>query len=264
MEEREVAKLILSREGSSFNRDILRQGVVQNHINAINLFKSNHLNSPKMAYELVKDYPTYGRFSDPYTDSLIELNPNKTNLRSISTSKQAQDSSLSKFSYLALSLNNPYFYNLRETAHNQNEIDSHSFDTSNDDAEKVKFLTLLNDLKTLYIGKSFTDKTNKQRSDKINVLIDYFSNSNDENDLKLDDKECLVYRNLSTNTKFAIYVDYFIKYPNEINYKSLPLYFRELFLDKISNSQVKFHPTLHYNSKPTGSSSKKKIRKKIK
>ena len=62
--------------------------------------------------------------------------------------------------------------------------------------------------------------------------------------------------NLSTNTKFALYVDYFVKYPNEARSKSLPLYFRELFLDKILNSQSNFSPTLHYTRS-------KKIKRKV-
>ena len=114
------------------------------------------------------------------------------------------------------------------------------------DAENVKFLTLLNDLKTLYVGPSFTDRVNESRSKKLNVLINYFSKANTQNDLKLDTKGCLIYRNLNTNTKFALYVDYFIKYPNEVRSTSLPIYFRELFLDKILNSQDKFTPILHF------------------
>ena len=90
--------------------------------------------------------------------------------------------------------------------------------------------------------------------------MEYFSKHNTQNDLKLDGKGCLVYRNLSTNTKFALYVDYFIKYPNEVRSTSLPLYFRELFLDKILNSQDKFTPVLHF--KPHHSMKKKKKKAK--
>jgi hypothetical protein len=142
---------------------------------------------------------------------------------------------------------------MRETNLNQKSIilDEPNL---NDNTENSKFLIILNDLKSLYTGSSFTEKTNKSRSEKLGVLMDYFSHSNEENDLRLDSKGCLVYKNLSTNTKFAIYVDYFLKYPNEVQSKSFPLYFRELFLDKISNSQVKFHPTIHFKpSKPSKS-----------
>ena len=118
--------------------------------------------------------------------------------------------------------------------------------SSDIDSENVKFLTLLNDLKTLYVGPSFTDRVNESRIKKLNVLMNYFSKDNTQNDLKLDTKGCLIYRNLNTNTKFDLYVDYFIKYPNEVRSTSLPIYFRELFLDKILKSQDKFTPVLHF------------------
>ena len=159
---------------------------------------------------------------------------------------------------MALSLNNPYFYNLQGIIHDKTEIGQKADDT---DLENVKFLTLLNDLKTLYIGPSFSDRVNESRSKKLNALMEYFSKHNTQNDLKLDGKGCLVYRNLSTNTKFAIYVDYFIKYPNEVRSTSLPLYFRELFLDKILNSQDKFTPVLHFKPRHSMKKKKKKAKK---
>ena len=96
------------------------------------------------------------------------------------------------------------------------------------------------------------------------MLIEYFSSENEDNDLKLDEKECLVYKNLSTNTKFALYVDYFIKYPNEVQSKSFPLYFPELFLDKILKSQTRFNPTIHYNRSGTVKRKSLKKRKDVK
>lgn len=258
MEEREVAKEILSHGGLTFDKSLIRQNTIQNYINASNFFKKYRLNSPRTLDDLVKGYPTLRRFSDPYTDSITKLNPAKTNLKlnSLSSFYPLQNSptfNLSKLSYLGLSLNNPYFHTMRETNLNQKSIilDEPNL---NDNTENSKFLIILNDLKSLYTGSSFTEKTNKSRSEKLGVLMDYFSHSNEENDLRLDSKGCLVYKNLSTNTKFAIYVDYFLKYPNEVQSKSFPLYFRELFLDKISNSQVKFHPTIHFKpSKPSKS-----------
>ena len=252
MEEREIAKILLSRTGLTFDKNLIHQNIRQNYINGVDLFRRNSLNPPKTEHLLTKDYPTLRRLSSPYTDSLINLNPSKTNLKSntILSFKSAENTptiNLSKLSYLGLSLNNPYFYNLQETFRNQNEVDSPTL-MSNDDSENVKFLTLLNDLKSLYIGPSFTDKINTSRNNKLNILINYFTNSNENNDLKLDEKGCLIYKNLLTNTKFALYVDYFVKYPNEVRSKSLPLYFRELFLDKILNSQIKFSPTIHYKA----------------
>ena len=163
---------------------------------------------------------------------------------------------------MGISMNNPYFYNFQETVRNQNEIGHGSVNFESDDGENIKFLTLLNDLKTLYTGPSFTDKINESRSKKLDTLIDYFSNSNDENDLRLDKKGCLVYKNLSTNTKFAVYVDYFLKYPNEVQSKSRPLYFDELFLDKISKTQTKFNPTVRHESSRTAKRRKNEKREK--
>ena len=265
MDEREVAKIILSQNGLTFNKNIIRQNIFQNYLNGSDLFRRNKLNLPKTPHKLVDGYPTLRRFSNAYTDSLMKLNPNKSNLKyntnaSFDPLKNAPTVNVSRLSYLALSLNNPYFYTLQENRHNQNnDVNMHAAGISNDGIENVKFLTLLNDLKSLYTGASFSEKTNESRNHKLNILIDYFSNYNNENDLKLDDKGCLVYKNLSTNTKFALYVDYFVKYPNETRSKSLPLYFRELFLDKISNSQSKFNPTIHYKPfKPEKSPKKKR------
>ena len=99
---------------------------------------------------------------------------------------------------------------------------------------------------------------NEIRISKLKILIDYFSKLNNGNDFRLDDKACLVYKNLTTNTKFALYVDYFVKYPNELHSKSLPIYFKELFLDKILKSQNKFNPTLHYKSSVSRKRTKKR------
>ena len=257
MEEKEVARKILSHRGLTFDKGLLHQDSRQNSANSLDLFKRSTLNIPtKTIHKLVKDYPTLRRFSSPYTDSLIDLDSSKTDLKfntTLSFEPQQNNTSLhlSKLTNLGISLNNPYFYNLQETTYNQNKINHGAVNFGSDDGENIKFLTLLNDLKTLYTGPSFTDRVNESRSRKLDILIDYFTNSNDENDLRLDEKGCLVYRNLSTNTKFALYVDYFIKYPNEVQYKSRPLYFNELFLDKISKSQTKFNPTIHHKSMKT-------------
>ena len=254
MEEKVVARTILSHRGLTFDKGLIHQDSSQNFINGLDLFKRSRLNLPSKAiHKLVKGYPTLRRPSSPYADSLINLDSSKTDLQintTLSFEPQQNNTSLhlSRLSNLGISLNNPYFYNLQETAHNQNEIRYGAVNFENDDGENIKFLTLLNDLKTLYTGPSFTDRINESRSRKLDILIDYFSNSNDENDLRLDEKGCLVYKNLSTNTKFALYVDYFIKYPSEVQSKSRPLYFNELFLDKISKSQTKFNPTIHHKS----------------
>lgn len=264
MEEREVARLVLGHSALTFDKRLINQDLSQNYENGINLYRQSRYNQAKNTHLLTKDYPTLRNFSNPYTDSLIKLNPDKVFYSSapFQSLQQIPSINFSKLSNLALSLNNPYFFNLQEVNHDRNTITKIAFNDSQNNDENVKFLTLLNDLKTLYIGPSFTDRVNESRSKKLYILMDYFSKHNEQNDLKLDDKGCLIYRNLTTNTKFVLYVDYFIKYPNEARSSSLPLYFRELFLDKILNSQNKFIPILHY--KPQVFTKKRRIKHKKK
>ena len=194
MEEKVVARTILSHRGLTFDKGLIHQDSSQNFINGLDLFKRSRLNLPSKAiHKLVKGYPTLRRPSSPYADSLINLDSSKTDLQintTLSFEPQQNNTSLhlSRLSNLGISLNNPYFYNLQETAHNQNEIRYGAVNFGNDDGENIKFLTLLNDLKTLYTGPSFTDRVNESRSRKLDILIGYFLNSNDENDLRLDEK----------------------------------------------------------------------------
>ena len=251
MEEKVIARIILSQSGGlTFDKTLIDQSLSQNYVNGFDLYNNNVRSIPNNTQNLTKNYPTLRRFESPYTDSLIKLDPIKANVTSSPFQPEQQHPTInfSKLSNLALSLNNPYFYNLQGIIHNKGEIKAFNMSSSDDDidAGNVKFLTLLNDLKTLYVGPSFTDRVNESRSKKLNVLMNYFSKDNTQNDLKLDTKGCLIYRNLNTNTKFALYVDYFIKYPNEVRSTSLPIYFRELFLDKILKSQDKFTPILHF------------------
>ena len=260
MERKEVTRFLSSHAGLTFDKHLIDQQLSQNHANALDLFRRNTLLVPKTINELGS--PTLTRLSNPYTDSLISLNPNKTRgeLNTFCYKQQIPTVNTSKLSNISLSMNNPYLYNLQQIGYNKQEANSNLFNIPKDSDQKNKFLTLLNDLQTLYIGPSFTDKTNEARIKKLNILIDYFSNLNDENNFRLDDKACLVYKNLTTNTKFALYVDYFVKYPSDLSSKSLPMYFKELFLDKILKSQNKFNPTLHY--KPTFFKKKNKKDKK--
>ena len=63
-------------------------------------------------------------------------------------------------------------YFTRSTIKQKGEISHKAFNMSSDiDSENVKFLTLLNDLKTLYVGPSFTDRVDESRSKKLNVLM---------------------------------------------------------------------------------------------
>ena len=253
MEERVHAKLMLNHAGSTFNNDLIQQSSIQNYCNSKKLFEKNTLYQPPSTQRLVKDYPTLRNPSNVYTDSVINLNANKLNLKSnvissFASSQNVTSVKLENSSNLALSLNNPYFYNLQEMVYRQNEVNSNIFNSAKEDdgGDNIKILMLLNDLKSLYTSSSLPNKVKQARTHKLNILFNYFSNFNDGNELKLDEKECLVYRNLRTNVKFSVYVDLFVKYPQENRPRSLPLYFSELFLDKILKSQVKFTPIVRY------------------
>ena len=253
MEFEERAKVILSQPGLSLDKNLINQNIYQNYINATTLFKRDTLYVPHSTRKLVEDYPSLRKPSNAYTDTLISLDPNKINLisntlSSFSPLQNTPSVNIAPQSNLALSLNNPYFYTLQETAFRQNEITSSHNATTNEGRENAEVLTLLNDLKSLYTGSSLPDKINQNRTEKLNILFDYFAKSNEDTELKLDEKRCLVYRNLQTNVKFAVYVDVFVKYPQESRPKSLPLYFQEIFLDKILKSQIKFKPTIRYTS----------------
>ena len=210
--QRGVTRSILNHAGLTFDKNLICQKKQVNFVNGSNLFKEDK--QPQSLAKLAFTYPALIETpGNAYIDSL-------TNLNTMLLISEAT------------------------TLAKQKEADKNAYIDNNENA----FLLLLNDLKHLYTGPSFTDRTNKSRMKKINLLIDWFSKFNNENELKLDEKNCLVYRNLQTNVKFSVYVDYFIKYPQELRSKSVPMYFQELFLDKILKSQVKFTPTVQYLS----------------
>ena len=258
----ERAKSILSQSGLSLDKNLINQNTYQNYINAITLFKSNVLHVPHSTCKLVKDYPTLSRPSNAYTHTLISLDPNKINLKYNTLSSSMLSTpylNVESQSNFALSLNNPYFYTQQETAFHQGETVSNLHNAANEDRANGEFLAILNDLKSLYTGPSLADKTNQNRSEKLSILFDYFSKSN--KDLKLNEKDCLVYRNLQTNIKFAVYVDAFVKHHEESRSKSFPMYFQEIFLDKILKSQIKFKPTIRYTSAKQLTRRIKKVKK---
>ena len=246
--QREVTTSILNHTGLTFDKNLICQKRQVNFVNGSNLFKEDK--QPQSLAKLAFTYPALIETpGNAYIDSLTSLNTNKMNLKSniissFSPLENAPHTFTDALSALGISLNNPYLISEATTHAKQKEADKNAYIDNNDNA----FLLLLNDLKHLYTGPSFTDRTNKSRMKKIDLLIDWFSKFNNENELKLDEKNCLVYRNLQTNVKFSVYVDYFIKYPQELRSKSVPMYFQELFLDKILKSQVKFTPTVQYLS----------------
>ena len=255
MSKKDFAKLHLEQSGSSFDKSINRQNIIQNYINNSNLFKNSERTIPQ-----VKGFK-FTSEENAYINAFSNLNTNKINLKpNTESSFLPQQNKLSAIDNgleaLALSMNNPYLMTEQTTRTMQDQ----SFKDSYIENDENEFLIILNDLKQLYTGSSFSSKINESRSKKLEILTKYFSKYNKNNELQLDNKKCLTYRNINTNVKFSIYVDHFIKYPDEDRSKTFPMYFRELFLDKILKSQTKFRPTVHRPSSVSGK--KKKSNKK--
>ena len=246
MAEKGQAKSLLEYVGQTFDKVLTHQKKIQNFVNGTKLFKENALKTPLSLAKLVSNNSV---LKNAYTDALINLSPNKINLKANTISQfLPQDANPltldNSISSLALSLNNPYALAEQATKFLLKEADKIGYIQNDENA----FLLLLNDLKDLYTGQSFADSVNEARKKKIDTLINYFSNFNETGELSLDEKKCLVYRNLQTNVKFSVYVDFFIKYPQDTRSKVIPMYFQEIFLDKILNSQVKFTPTIRHLS----------------
>ena len=92
MEERVIARILLSHSGLTFDKSLINQSSFQNRVNGNNLYSENALSLPNHTQDLTKGYPTATRFESPYTDSLIKLNPNKVNLTSFSFQGEQQKS----------------------------------------------------------------------------------------------------------------------------------------------------------------------------
>ena len=82
MEEKVIARIILSQSGLIFDKTLIKQSLSQNYVNGINLYNKNVRSIPNNTQNLTKNYPTLRRFESPYTDSLIKLNPIKVNVPS--------------------------------------------------------------------------------------------------------------------------------------------------------------------------------------
>lgn len=251
----------LAKDIFSLNKDISeRQNSVQNYVNNSNLYKKPELVAASQT-DAVKEFDLTNT-ENAYTDSLSVLDTNKVNLKANTElsflPQQNKTAVLDDMPALALCMNNPYLMTMQTTRSMQetSSKDSH-VENGNDNND---FLTILNDLKYLYTS-SASQKSNV-RSKKLDVLINFFSKFNKDNELQLDDKKCLTYRNINTAVKFSVYVDCFVKYPEETRSKTtFPTYFQELFLDKILNSQSRFSPAV-YQPSSIGKRQKKKKTKK--
>ena len=100
MEERVIARILLSHSGLSFDKSLINQRSSQNRVNGLNLYSKNALSIPNYTQDLTKGYPTPRRSGSPYTDSLIELNPNKVNFTS-SPFQGKQQNLITNFSKLS-------------------------------------------------------------------------------------------------------------------------------------------------------------------
>ena len=250
----------LAKDIFSLNKDISeRQNNVQNYVNNSNLYKKPELVAPHP--DTVKEFDLTNT-ENAYTDSLSALDTNKVNLKANTElsflPQQNKTAVFDGMPALALCMNNPYLMTMQTTRSMQETSSKDSHVENGDDNND--FLTILNDLKYLYTS-SASQKSNV-RSEKLDVLINFFSKFNKDNELQLDDKKCLTYRNINTAVKFSVYVDCFVKYPEETRSKTtFPTYFQELFLDKILNSQSRFSPTV-YQPSSVGNRYKKKKTKK--
>ena len=257
MQEKDFTKPRPAKNGFSLNKDISeRQNNIQNYVNNSNLYKKPELAAPQA--DAVKEFDLTNT-ENAYTNSLSALDTNKVSLKANTElsflPQQNKTAVFDGMPALVLCMNNPYLMTM-QTTRSMQETSSKDSHIENDD--KNDFLTILNDLKYLYTS-SASQKSNV-RSEKLDVLINFFSKFNKDNELQLDDKKCLTYRNINTAVKFSVYVDCFVKYPEETRSKTtFPTYFQELFLDKILNSQSRFSPTAY---QPSSVRHKKKKTKK--
>lgn len=251
----------LAKDIFSLNKDVSeRQNDVQNYVNNSNLYKKPELAAAPQT-DAVKEFDLTNT-ENAYTDSLSVLDTNKVNLKANTElsflPQQNKTAVLDDMPALALCMNNPYLMTMQTTRSMQETSSKDSHVENGDDNND--FLTILNDLKYLYTSSA--SQKSSVRSKKLDVLINFFSKFNKDNELQLDDKKCLTYRNINTAVKFSVYVDCFVKYPEETRSKTtFPTYFQELFLDKILNSQSRFSPAV-YQPSSIGKRQKKKKTKK--
>ena len=123
-----------------------------------------------------------------------------------------------------VALENPYKDSLRQNSSNFNS-----------EQEFANILSVLKSLKSVYLVKSSNSKEqNASRMKKFNILNNFFLKPKDGNEWYLDSAGYLVFNNLHTGVKFSRYIDYFMKYPNDVSKTTpMPIYFEELFLNKI-------------------------------
>jgi hypothetical protein len=237
-----LTKLNMEKIGFSLNDKINKQRSSENFQNNNMLYQNAERSIP---HPFWNSNPNQDTNKNAYVSSMIDFDFNKVNLQSRLTSKlPQQEHGNPNMTALALSMNNPYM--LIES--NQES----SLDQQSDSNDENQFLSILIDLQQLYTNDSFSNNVKNSRNKMLNILINFFDKYNANNDYWLDDKQCLCYRKLHTGVKFQLYVDYFVKQYDPSRSKSNPpMYFNELFMGIIFNSQTKFSPTIQHSSKIT-------------
>ena len=222
--------------------------IEENKKNVTYLFTNNAFKHPQSSY--IHD-GLQERFSNPYVDTLTSLDPNKVSLKHNVIipflEQQKVPVNLLNLRQLATVMNNPYLAAQDDVAKQIELTSSYLYEKNETVRENAKIITLINEFKTLYVGDSFTPKQNKQRIEKLALLLKYFSKHNNNQNWHLDEKGYLLYKNIKTMNRFVTYIDLFLKYPEEIPQGTkLPIFFQELFLDRIMSDYSKFSPTVHY------------------
>ena len=238
--------------------------IEENKKNVTYLFTNNAFKHPQSSY--IHD-GLQERFSNPYVDTLTSLDPNKVSLKHNVIipflEQQKVPVNLLNLRQLATVMNNPYLAAQEDVTKQIELTSSYLYEKNEAVGENAKILTLINEFKTLYVGDSFTPKQNKQRIEKLTLLLRYFSNHNNNQDWHLDEKGYLLYKNIKTMNRFVTYIDLFLKYPEEIPHGTkLPIFFQELFLNRIMSDHSKFSPTVHYTPDYHGKKFKNSTKKK--
>ena len=142
---------------------------------------------------------------------------------------------------LTQAYNNPYLEGVQIASQKIEEQGS-----SKTISSKSHIISLLKRLKSFYIDKSLSNQLNHDRLKKFNILISYFTKS-DNDSWQINNKGAVIYNNVETGIKFAKYVDYFIKTSAERSGLSKPLYYDELFNVKIMREKA-FSPMIQKSS----------------
>ena len=239
-------------EGITFD---LKSRLKQCNLNSNNvryLFENNVLGfpiDPKILREVDVTDHSQGLYNDLMSIPSTEKSDLKSNVvASFANYENIPTNVISLSNAASLILNDPHiavYESLEKQMKIQGSSGIHEMEHKAD--EKNKILMLINDFKQLYTGKSFSSKTNNDRIKKFQLLENYFSGEKNP-DWQLDDKGFLIYRSIKTLVKFSSYLDYFLKYPSDIE-KGLkpPIFFEELFVKKILGlTSGKIQPSFHY------------------